>query len=60
MGMKLLAVLCLGALAAMIGLNSRNQNEVLPAADGIPSATKLPLDKATSQREFQTATFGLG
>lgn len=43
----------------MIGLNPL-PNETLEVADGIPSATKLPLDHSSSKHVFQTATFGLG
>ncbi|MEO1843432.1 MAG: hypothetical protein ABGZ37_04055 [Akkermansiaceae bacterium] len=43
----------------MIGLNALSQ-EALEVADGVPSATKLPLDEESSGVAFQTATFGLG
>ena len=34
--------------------------ENLPLEDGVSSAQVLPLDKASSEVAFQTATFGLG
>lgn len=42
----------------MLGPNTLS--EILEQADGVPSATKLPLDATSSRLAFETATFGLG
>ena len=60
MRQRTLLSLTLCALGIMIGLNATSKDEVLQREDGGSSATVLPLDEASSQTAFQTATFGLG
>ncbi|NIP94984.1 MAG: hypothetical protein GWO24_16680 [Akkermansiaceae bacterium] len=60
MRLRLLVILTLSAIGIMLALNAVSRDEILPVADGASSATALPLDQASSQTAFQTATFGLG
>ena len=46
--------------ALMTPLKAQDRREKLPVDDGKRGVAALPLDKETSSRAFQTATFGLG
>ena len=58
--LRLVALLGFGATASLVGVKSLGRGENLSVDDGTPSASVLPLDRETSKRDFQTATFGLG
>lgn len=60
MPLRLVTLLGFGALAIMIGMKSLGRGEKLSVDDGTRSAPVLPLDKESSKRDFETATFGLG
>ena len=57
---RALLILILGVFA-MFGIHRvMSEGATLPMEDGVVSATKLPLDAATTKVAYQTATFGLG
>lgn len=60
MRIRMLFFIGFSALAIMIAIKSVGFGERLFVDDGTRSASVLPLDKETSKRDFQTATFGLG
>ena len=43
-----------------MSITRRNRGESLVPEDGVIAAQVLPLDVATSQRPYETATFGMG
>lgn len=47
------------AVGSMVIIKAAGRRD-LPVADGVSSAGKLPLDVASADRKFETATFGLG
>ncbi len=58
MPLRLAIYLTLSVLAIMM-IELKSQ-EKLSLDDGTRSATVLPLDKKSSKRKYETATFGLG
>ena len=58
--LRLVTLLGFGATASLVAIKSLGRGEKLSVDDGTRSAPVLPLDRETSKRDFQTATFGLG